>query len=1247
MKKLLVLLLMFPALGLAATGPFPGFRSLTISDGLSNNSVRSVLRDSNGFIWVGTTGGLNRFDGYSFISFRHGDQEGLPSNVVLSLYECGGKIYINTDSGCCAMDLETYSFRPLDYDRLYADSDGMLWLSRYNDGLWQSPDGVVFEKCPLGESLPNEYVSAFLQYGQDLLIHYQNGILAAIDRRTGGLKWMKSNLSSGKEATILFKDSADLLWYNEEKTLKALDLRSGEMSSLPQRIPSVSGEWIRTMTEDSRGKFWLGTTDGIIKFDKMEGVSDFIPGPTVQDLYADTHGIVWVGTYKEGLSYWHESMSRFSLAEGEDISCTTTLPDGSVLMGSEKGERFTWDTTQSLQPYPGIPGIRYTVVSLLRDRAGNTWTGTFQGGLYRKGQGGVRHFSETDGFPGNNVWALTEDAGGNVWAGLLGGGLVRIRADGNLTCYAACEGGLPDNYVSSLAVSGDSLYIAFASRGFCILNLRDGRFTSKIPLMGDIGITQIYPDASGRIWIATIEGLKCYDPSSDKLIPLPEGLPADMFYSLVQDRTGLLWAASQQDLYCLRANGDHSYSCYRFTREDGLPEVEFNQRAASLSGDGQVVIGTTSGLLHFQPFFPRESGKRILLTGMSLFGESILPGREHSGRILLEKDLNSLEELRLSHSQNFVSFSFSTDDYAGFRNAPFYYTMQGMGGAPVRLQPGEHSVSFTDLSPGKYVFTIFTEDGLSSHPLTIRIMPPLGLSPAFISLYLLLFATLLVLMVNALRHRRENRLKINFFTSIGHDLRTPLTLILTPLEEMMDEEADGSPRKKKYQLMHRNAKYLSMLVDQILDFRKTSEGKTLRLSPSGGDLVSFVKTICGSFSQYARNSGIRFSFNSNVSSLPAVFDADKVEKILMNLLSNAFKFTPSGGEISVTVDKDGEKARIRVADTGIGIPDAEKRKVFQRFYQASNRDVSSAGTGIGLSLVKEYARLMNGDITLADNPGGGSVFTLRLPLQERPETAVLDEPAAQVPDAGCLFKVLVVDDNPDLRTYLSDSLKSLYQVYQAENGEDGLRLALQEKPDLIVCDVMMPGMDGLQMTRQLKKTPQTAHIPVILLTARQTDEERVEGLRSGAEDYLSKPFNLTILMLRIQKLIDLHKDPAGKLIDPSPSEITITSLDEEFVEKAVKCVEGNISSAEYKVEDLAADMSMNRVTLYKRLMKVTGRTPREFIRLIRLKRAAQLLKESQRTVAEIAYEVGFNNPKYFSRYFRDEFGMLPTRFRNT
>ena len=853
MKKILILLLMFLALHRAEAGSFPGFRSLTISDGLSNNSVRCVLRDSNGFIWAGTTGGLNRYDGQSFISFRHGVLDGLPSNVILSLYEWAGKLYINTDSGCCVMDLETYTFRDLGFDRLFVDSDGMLWLSRYNDGLWRSQDGNLFEKCQAGESLPTQYVNTFIQYGQDLLVHFQNGLLAAVDRRSGSVKWTKADLSSGtaEEVTLLFKDSADLLWLNDGKKLKALDLRSGEMSSLPEKITGVSGEWIRSMTEDTRGKCWLGTTDGIITFDKMAGISEFIPGPTVQSLYADADGIIWVGTYKEGLSYWHESMSRFSLAEGEDISCTATLPDGTVLMGSEKGERYTWDGTKNLQPYPGIPGVRYTVVSLLRDKAGHTWTGTFQGGLYRKGADGVRHFSEADGFPGNNVWALAEDARGNVWGGLLGGGLVKIGPDGTMTCYAAHEGSLPDNYVSSLAVSGDSLYIAFASRGFCILNLRDGHFSSKIPVMGDIGVTQIYPDTSGKIWIASIEGLKCYDPTSDNLIPLPEELPAEMFYSLVQDRTGLVWAASQQDLYCLRANGDHSYSCYRFTREDGLPEVEFNQRAASLTGDGQVVIGTTSGLLHFQPFFPRESGKRILLTGMSLFGESILPGREYSGRILLEKDLNSLEELRLSHSQNFVSFSFSTDDYAGFRNAPFYYTMQGMGGAPVRLQPGEHSVSFTDLSPGKYVFTIFTEDGLSSHPLTIRIMPPLGLSPAFISLYLLLFATLLVLMVNALRHRRENRLKINFFTSIGHDLRTPLTLILTPLEEMMDEEADGSPRKKKYQLMHRNAKYLSMLVDQILDFRKTSEGRTLRLSPSGGDMVSFVKTTCGSFSQYA------------------------------------------------------------------------------------------------------------------------------------------------------------------------------------------------------------------------------------------------------------------------------------------------------------------------------------------------------------------------------------------------------------
>ncbi len=539
---------------------------------------------------------------------------------------------------------------------------------------------------------------------------------------------------------------------------------------------------------------------------------------------------------------------------------------------------------------------------------------------------------------------------------------------------------------------------------------------------------------------------------------------------------------------------------------------------------------------------------------------------------------------------------------------------------------------------------------------------------------------------DALQKQEElNQLKFKFFTNVSHDLRTPLTLIVSPLENMMRDTKDEA-QLRRLTLMHNNAQRLLNLVNQLLDFRK-NEVAGLTLQATEGDIVSFIRSVCQSFTMFSERKNIGLEFHSSLPSLDVMFDEDKISKVIMNLLGNAFKFTPEGGKVDVSVEKTDTDIIIKVADTGIGIKDSDKPHIFERFYQAGENahQTTGMGNGIGLSLVKEYINVHNGSIRVEDNTGQGSVFIIEIPIVKnphpltvtRPESASDDEnsaPALPAPDETPEAEIvptpsqqpqnkktvtqsipsekndkpiaLVADDSQDMLDFLKDGLSNEFHVVTACDGKAAMKLLQSIKPAIILTDLMMPEMDGIELCRTIKSDPDHSSTPIIILTAKHDVQAKVEGLTIGADDYVTKPFNIDLLLLRMKKLISLTRKGAGRsLIDPEPERIKITSLDEKMVEKAVKYVVANIKRPELSVEELSSHLGMSRVHLYKKLKAITGKTPVEFIRLIRLKRGAQMLRESQLNVSEIAYQLGYNNPKYFSKYFKEEFGILPSVYQ--
>jgi DNA-binding response OmpR family regulator/anti-sigma regulatory factor (Ser/Thr protein kinase) len=451
--------------------------------------------------------------------------------------------------------------------------------------------------------------------------------------------------------------------------------------------------------------------------------------------------------------------------------------------------------------------------------------------------------------------------------------------------------------------------------------------------------------------------------------------------------------------------------------------------------------------------------------------------------------------------------------------------------------------------------------------------------------------------------------------------------------------------------MHNNANRLLHLVNQLLDFRK-NEIAGLKFVPIEGDVVSFTKNICDTFSGYSEDKHVQLTYFASCDKLPMLFDGDKLSKILLNLLSNAFKFTSDGGRVDVALTVEGSNLIIKVADTGIGIADADKERIFETFYQTDT--TKSSGSGIGLSLVSEYVKLHDGTVKVVDNVGGGSVFIVTIPIRHQASKGTDTTVAATnddvlVTDDNTNNKpvALVVDDNVDLQNFLRGELSDQYCVMTASNGRIALEKMERRQPDIILTDLMMPEMDGIELCRRVKSDEKYAAIPLIVISAKHDEQAKVEGLTLGADDYITKPFNCDLLMLRMKKLIELsHKGVQRTLIEPEPTPIQVTSLDEKLIEAAVKYVEANMDRADLSVEELSRELGMSRVHLYKRMRQVTGKTPTEFIRILRLKRAAQLLRESQLNVSEIAYKVGFNNPKYFSNYFKEEFGVLPSVYQD-
>ncbi|WP_282087792.1 hybrid sensor histidine kinase/response regulator transcription factor [Aquimarina algiphila] len=1323
---------------------------------ISSNLIYAITGDQNGNLWVGTTGsGLNFFDRSTgkFTQYKHDEnnKESLSNDHVASIYkDRRNRLWVGTIGGLNMVDLnkstDTLKFTHFSPEQeslipgwernsistIFEDSKDQLWAGG-RSGLYKlsrdTNGDLYFRLVNATIGLPNIQVQCI---GEDksgrLLIGTSNGLYCQSKNSDSVLvhRVDQSNIN------VLQVDNNNNIWCGSNNGLLYFNNSPG--NEFPQfvnrftydlRSPSsITKNIIKSLYLDKTGIIWVGTNGGgVNKFDPERKQFRHIRktlDPTslsydkIRSMYEDSNGTLWIGTEGGGLNMLLKDNDNdeytgfknfptifkpFALTEVQYKKKKTLFigvedVPGLLLLDISNPKRVVESDIISM------PDVNQSVFTLLEDHQENIWIGTYGGGIHRwTYKGDDKEYdkdvfqenpSNANSISSNIIRNILEDKNKNIWFA-TGKGLCKLTKEEATKKHP--------KFVIYKNVQGDSSTISHDY------------------------ILTVYESKAGDIWIGTFGGgLSKLIPSSDgkpeRFVSYSEknGLPNNVIKGILEDEEGHLWLSTNKGLS--RFNPEQE-TFKNYDVNDGLQSNEFQELACLKRSNGEMLFGGING---FNAFYPKRIGdntyeSETVITDFMISNNSVQIGEEINGRILLEEPINDTKEVQLKYWENSFSFEFAALHYAAPQKNQFAYMLDGFDNNWVLTTADKRFATYTNLEPGMYTLKVKTSnnDGVwdkTPAELRINVIPPFWRTKIAYVIYGLLGLGLLIgfwrNIVNRTtrkhqsalddlekdKHEEVQRMKLEFFTNISHEFRTPLTLIKGPLEYLQKSGSriEESVLQEQYGLMHKNTDYLLRLVNQLLDFRKMNQGK-MRLVVRPSNITDFIKEVGEPFQFLAHKQQIDFTINTSNDSLITWFDHDALEKIMNNLLSNAFKFTPENGTITIDISEDKElqhvgvlKAKpdttkryvvIQVKDSGAGISKNKVENIFDRFYMTKDKDKRNPeGVGIGLSFVKNLVELHQGAINVISERGTGTNFIVRLPMHKQAyediqgisckedtendylvrssETEsfaigindeIVDENLSQ--SRSKLPVLLVVDDNADIRTFIKQALGENYTIHEAENGQHGFEVASKLIPNIILTDVLMPVMDGIKFCKKLKTTKETSHIPVLMLTAKSSQESEVEGLKTGADDYIRKPFDMDLLQLKLTNIIK-HREELRKVfnrkITLKPKEVTVTSTDERFLQKAIEIVEKHMMNTDFNVEMLVKEMSHSRSNLYLKFKELTGLSSSEFIRNIRLKRAVQLLDQSDMSVKEIMYMTGFNTASYFSKCFKKQFGVVPSEY---
>lgn len=1334
---------------------------ISISDELVNNEVTSIIQDKDGFMWFGTRGGLQRFDGYEMKKLK--DDFGKGSNLLSQSIEVlqNGRhhtMWIGTKSGgLSAYDLKTGA------------------ITNYSSN---NPNSIGFN---------SDYILSILDTDSEkLLIGTWKGF-QYLDKKSGQF----TILNSTWKTFDIQPDEQAGYWLATSSGLKHLDARLVNDRSFDFGVPGIN---ITSIVSDRKHNcLWLGTWDqGLLEFNlATKSVKKFkhqkndaasLSSNNTYRLLLDSKGTLWIGTWGGGLSRLDRKTGSFERIPLEvpglytnDNQIILTMredPSGLLWVGTDGTGVFKYDLNQKKFSNIGY-GSKTTslsgsthVLAVYADPFNKLWLGTKGGGIQYSGN--WKTFTKVDISAGERTnpalpyesrsFLQVDDY---LWVG-TNKGLVRILNKG-------VKAGSYEIYLpvrnDPTAISGKKINVIAqdSSRRIWIGTQENGLsyiagfdktnqpiFKNYLPAYGVKGALQnervscLLVDSKNRLWIGTYKGLHLYQPSTDQFrlftqtnergssisnntilclaedkfgnvwagtqyglnriagitsgklkvtsFTTQEGLPSDYIHAIIPDEAGNIWASTNKGIVRFNQT-NHSFAV--FDKRDGVQSTVFSENASFKHLSGCLFFGGLEGLTYFVPdsirinrFYPP-----IYFTNLTINNVPYEFGKEQKDSSILNRPFYKTQSIELDYTKNIFSIEFAALDYHAPDKNEYMYKLEGFNANWVYAGKNR-LVSFTNLKPGTYYLKVKATNSdkvwiPAPQQLKIHILPPPWRTWWAYSIYIALFLFLLwltrhlglrqvalknQLTITKIARQKEHELadfKERLFTNISHEFRTPLTLILGPLDDMLVRQQIPAQVEKNLRLIQKQSKRMLRMVNQLLDFQKAEAG-SLQLTPQPGEIVSFCHDVFILFVEEANRRNIDYTFDAEEKYISFTFDHNKLEIIVFNILSNAFKFTPNGGAIVVKVHKmDGQSCEISVRDTGKGVPANDIDRIFDRFYRGKETDASTIfGTGIGLSFVKELTALHGGSIHAESNGGKGSLFRISLPHLSaentgvnniRPtlspnsnqETETINPLTMQVEnDAATAVQdlpiILVVEDESDMLQYVYEILSPSFKVLTAANGKEGVEHALESIPDLIVSDVMMPEMDGIELCRKLKADKATSHIPIILLTALSDMNHHVQGIREGADVYLPKPFNSQLLLVHVHNLINSRnslKELYAKKVFMGSGSFEIKTFEEEFLFKLMQLVEDNISNSDFNNDELANLMFMSRSTFYRKLKAVTGMSGNEFIRTARLNYASKLLKSGNYAVTEAAFESGFNDIKYFRKRFQDQFGLSPSEYK--
>lgn len=1283
---------------------------------LPYNTVNAILEDDSHSMWIGTSQGLALYnpelDNFIDVDSIPGNANHLSHRYVTSLQKDGqGKIWIGTHGN----GIDVYDPKKLKFTYLREQ---------------QSGDSAV----------PSNLITSMLILGDTTWVSTKRGLKLFNTNNLSELhlKVTDPDLNS-RELTEIKKGPQGDIWIATAagKIIQiCLDssIRINHVSQI-----SAPGSTVLTMCHDRNGNLWVGgyntglnyldvKTGTVTRYLPREGDAKMLATNSIRTIYIDDSGITWIGTHNRGAYMIDNHAKKFLTWQRNAIATSTLLSDdirgfaedrlGNIWIACYGGGITKLDTRRNEfvnhESVNRVIGSKY-ISTITADSRGNIWIGTWGQGVFRLDPGSlkIKHYDiQSAGFGDNRVFCIYEDKTNNIWVGSVGSGVFLLdeRQD---RFQLLNESDKPDHvlktaYVTSILEDSDSTIWLGSLYGLYALH-RDGVGKFKYTWynhnrpdknINSFNIRALAEGTGGSLWVGTGDnGMRMTEIARSPLhkfrsIQKVHGLPSNMIRAVVSDAKGNLWIATNNGLS--RFNPE-SAEFKNYTRQDGLTSNEFNQNACLRASDGKLYFGTDHGLASFHPdsIYSNTSKPLVYLTDLRINNQSVKPGIDGSP---LSKHISLTSEIELSHNQRSFVIDFVAVNFGQSSHNQYCYQLSGFD-KDWNCEGSVPTATYTNLDPGHYTFMVkaVNNDGVwSETPATIGItLHPAPWNTWWARLsYLVLVAgaIYLIMRVKLERARITNQLKLErlarekehelsesktqFFTNISHEFRTPLSLILLPLESLLVNDDFTPAVRDRLITVHKSADKMMRLVSELMDFNKL-ESSEMKLHVKHGEIISFIRELALEFNDLAIKKGIQFTLRTSVTELHGWFDHDKLEKVFANVLSNAFKFTAEHGTIAIEIDIRDAMVKskqinsrhliLRITDNGLGISATELPYIFDKFFQAkSSTKVSNPGTGIGLSLAKGLVECHNGSIRADSVPNQETKFTIEIPIDrkcfeddeilESAETNQLAEVTWDIMDtigeisaveSNDRPRILVVEDNTELRKYVALHLGHQFEVFEAADGHAGLEIACRETPDLIISDVLMPVQDGVSFCRAIKSDIKTSHIPFIFLTAKTTIEDQITGVETGADVYITKPFSFRFLLAQVRQIIQCRQQLYARFSQDVyllPGKATSNEIDQAFLQRAIDYVIANIQDPQLGVDSMAELFNLSRVQIYRKIKALTGKTVVEFIRMVRLKQALELMETKKYTLSEVAFRTGFNSPSYFTRSFKEAYGRAPSEY---